>query len=181
MAGDSPYNGINLTHGVRFNFYELEQQNIRKAAVAVSVAGSSTFDHYWEDGPELSGWGDAIAKYPDGTPAVVQGNVGSGWVILAGIHPEAPEDWRSGMNFNTPASVDNEYAAALIEAALNRTRLGARCTRTRGLARQCRARHDAAVRRRALVRVPWQGRRRAADSRLACAGGAPRFGHHRHS
>jgi len=91
--------------------------------VAVSVAGSSTFDHYWEDGPELSGWGDAIAKYPDGTPAVVQGNVGSGWVILAGIHPEAPEDWRSGMNFNTPASVDNEYAAALIEAALNRTRL----------------------------------------------------------
>jgi Biotin-protein ligase, N terminal len=123
IAGDSPYNGLNLTEGVRFNFYALEAQNVRKAAVPITVAGSSTFDHYWEDGPELSGWGHVVAKYPDGTPAVVQGAVGNGWMILSGVHPEAPENWRHGMTFATLADVDNAYAVTLIDAALNRTRL----------------------------------------------------------
>ena len=68
FAGNSPYNGLNLTGGVRFNFYALEGPNTRKAAVAVAIAGSSTFDHYWEDGPQLTGWGDVVARYPDGTP-----------------------------------------------------------------------------------------------------------------
>jgi glutamine amidotransferase-like uncharacterized protein len=123
LAGDSPYNGINLTRGVRFNFHALSRQNIRKAAVAVSVAGGATSDHYWEDGPELTGWGDVVAKYADGTPAVVEGNVGRGWVILTGTHPEAPESWRKGMIFSTPAQANNAYAAALIRAALNGSRL----------------------------------------------------------
>jgi glutamine amidotransferase-like uncharacterized protein len=123
FAGNSPYNGLNLTGGVRFNFYALEGRNTRKAAVAVAVAGSSTFDHYWEDGPQLTGWGDVVARYPDGTPAIVEGTAGDGWVILSGIHPEAPESWRRGMTFATPARVDNAYAATLIGAALNRTPL----------------------------------------------------------
>ena len=124
MAGASPYNGFNLTEGVRFKFYALEAQKVRKAAVAVSVAGSSTFDHYWEDGPELSGWGEPVAKYPDGTPAVVQGAAGKGWVVLTGIHPEAPESWRRGMTFRSTAEVDNAFAVRLIKAALTRERLG---------------------------------------------------------
>jgi len=40
--------------------------------------------------------------------------------IRSGIHPEAPESWRRGMTFTTPASVDNAYAATLIDAAVNR-------------------------------------------------------------
>jgi hypothetical protein len=44
-------------------------------------------------------------------------------VLLSGIHPEAPESWRRGLTFTTPASVDNAYAATLIDAAVNRTRL----------------------------------------------------------
>jgi len=44
-------------------------------------------------------------------------------VILSGIHPEAPESWRRGLTFTTPASVDNAYAATLISAALNWIRL----------------------------------------------------------
>jgi glutamine amidotransferase PdxT len=123
FAGNSPYNGLDLTGGVRFNFYALEAQGTRKSAVPISVAGASTNDHYWEDGPELSGWGDVVAKYADGTPAVVEGSVQNGWVILTGIHPEAPESWRRGMVFATPASEDNAYAAVLIDAALNATRL----------------------------------------------------------
>ena len=64
-----------------------------------------------------------VAKYPDGMPAVVQGKVGKGWMVLTGVHPEAPESWRRGMSFATPASVDQAYAATLIEAALNAKRM----------------------------------------------------------
>lgn len=120
MAGNSPYNGLNLTDGVRFNFYSLERQNVRKAAVPVATAGGETFEHYWEDGPQLTGWGDIVARYPDGTPAVVQGAAGNGWMILVGTHPEAPQSWRNGMGFTTSADVSNSYAATLIDAALNR-------------------------------------------------------------
>jgi hypothetical protein len=123
FAGASPYNGLNLTRGVRFDFYALSAQGIRKSVVPITVAGASTSDHYWEDGPQLSGWGEVVAKYPDGTPAIVEGNVGDGWVILTGTHPEAPESWRGGMDFATPASISTAYAASLIDAALNGTRL----------------------------------------------------------
>ena len=77
----------------------------------------------WEDGPELSGWGATVATYPDGKPAVVEGFAGDGWVVLVGVHPEAPESWRRGMTFAAPASASNAYAMALIDAALNRKRL----------------------------------------------------------
>jgi hypothetical protein len=123
LAGDLRYNGLNLTSGVKFGFYSAEDRGIRKTAVAITTPGAATLDQYWEDGPQLTGWGAVVAKYPDGTPAVVQGTFGSGWVILAGVHPEAPDTWRRGMVFATPASADNAYAATLINAALNRTAL----------------------------------------------------------
>jgi glutamine amidotransferase-like uncharacterized protein len=120
LAGSSAYyNGFNLTSGVTFGFYAAENQGVRKAAVTITSPGTPTLDQYWEDGPQLSGWGVVVAKYPDGTPAVAEGKCGSGYVILTGIHAEAPADWRRGMIFRTPASVDNAYAAALIRAALN--------------------------------------------------------------
>ena len=108
---------------MRFPFYAAEDRGIRKTAVAISTPGGPTLDHYWEDGPQLAGWGDIVAKYPDGTPAVAEGTFGAGSVILAGIHPEAPESWRLGMTFMTPASASQAYAVTLIDAALNRRRL----------------------------------------------------------
>ena len=123
FAGNSPYNGLNLTAGVRFPFYAIEAQGVRKAAVEIAIAGAPALTHYWEDGPQLTGWGDVVAKYPDGTPAIVEGTCGDGWVILVGVHPEAPESWRGGMRFTTSASLDNAYAATLIRAALDRTQL----------------------------------------------------------
>ena len=119
LAGNSPYNGLNLTSGARFGFYAAERRGVRKAAVAIAVPGAPTLDQYWEDGPEFTGWGTVAGKYPDGTPAIVQGTFGSGRVILSGVHPEAPTDWRRGMTFLTPASVDHAYAATLIRAALD--------------------------------------------------------------
>jgi hypothetical protein len=120
FAGNSGYNGLNLTAGVRFNFYAAEGRGIRKTAVSIAGAGTPTLDQYWEDGPQFTGWGAIVGKYPDGTPAVVEGTFGSGWVILTGVHPEAPAGWRHGMTFTTPVSVDNGYAETLIRAALNR-------------------------------------------------------------
>jgi glutamine amidotransferase-like uncharacterized protein len=123
IAGNSPFNGLNLTSGVKFGFYCASNLGIRKTAVEVTNADGTVLDQYWEDGPQLSGWGEVVAKYPDGTPAVVEGKFGSGSVILAGIHAEAQDSWRGGLSFKTPAEVDNAYAATLIHAALNGTLL----------------------------------------------------------
>jgi hypothetical protein len=123
IAGRSIYNGLDLTLGVRFAFYADESRGIRKAALPIAGPEAPPLDQYWEDGPELSGWGSVVAKYPDGTPAVVEGFSGSGWTILSGVHPEAPESWRRGLSFRTPSGVDHAYAATLIRAALERTSL----------------------------------------------------------
>lgn len=122
FAGASPYNGVNLT-GVHFAFQALSAKGVRKAAVTITTPDGERRDHYWEDGPQLSGWGEPVASYPDGTPAVVQGQVGRGWVILTGIHAEADDSWRHGMVFTTLAQADNDYAATLILAAFNSHRL----------------------------------------------------------
>jgi len=123
LAGRFAGNSFNLASGAKFKFYAAEEQGIRKTVVAIRGAGSPTLDHYWEDGPEFSGWGSVVGRYPDGTPAIVEGTSGNGWVILSGVHPEAPESWRRGMTFTTPVSADHRYAATLIDAALNRTSL----------------------------------------------------------
>lgn len=125
LAGSfpQPYKSLNLASGVQFGFYAAARSGIRKAAVAVTVAGGPTLDQYWEAGPELTGWGTVVAKYPDGTPAVVQGTSGKGWVVLTGVHAEAPESWRRGLSFGTPASTDHDFAVTLIQAAVNRTPL----------------------------------------------------------
>ncbi len=123
LAGETGHNSLNLTAGVRFGFYAVVNRGIHKTAVAISGAGSPTLEQYWEDGPQFTGWGATVAKYPDGTPAVVQGTCGKGWVILCGFHPEAPANWRRGMNFTTPVSADHAYARTLIETALAGTHL----------------------------------------------------------
>lgn len=120
FAGDSPYNGLNLTSGSRFGFYAAEARGIRQAPVAITAAGGQTLDQYWEDGPQLTGWGTVVGKYPDGTPAIVEGTFGNGWMILTGVHPEAPASWRREMDFRTTVNIDNAYATTLIRAALNR-------------------------------------------------------------
>jgi glutamine amidotransferase-like uncharacterized protein len=123
FGGYSIYNGLNLTSGVWFNFYADYFDGINKAAVEISYPSGTKLDQYWQDGPQFTGWGSIVAKFPDGTPAIVEGKSGAGWVMLSGVHPEAPADWRSGMTFTTAAATDNTYAGTLIKAALNGTSL----------------------------------------------------------
>lgn len=123
FGGYSIYNGLNLTNGVWFNFYADEFKGIHKAAVPISYPNGTNMDIYWQDGPQLSGWGQIISKYPDGVPAMVEGHSGKGWVILSGVHPEAPANWRTGLNFTTSLAADQAYAGKLITNALNGTSL----------------------------------------------------------
>ncbi len=123
LAGTSTHYASVKLAAVQFRFYSAEDRGVRKAAVPIASVGGETLEQYWEDGPELSGWGSVVATYPDGTPAVVEGEAGKGWVVLAGIHPEAPASWRRGMTFATPVADDNAYAAKLVRAALERTEL----------------------------------------------------------
>jgi len=116
IAGNSP-GGLNLTSNVKFGFYSAEARGLNKTAVPITIPGAPTLDQYWEDGPQLSGWGSPIGRYPDGTPAIVEGAYGKGWIVLSGVHPEAPENWRRGMKFRTPAADDHAFAATLIDAA----------------------------------------------------------------
>jgi len=123
LAGNVPDNGLNLTEGVKFDFYAVVNQRVHKAAVEITAVGTPAIEHYWEDGPQYTGWGAVVGKYPDGTPAIVEGRCGKGWVLLVGTHPEAPESWRRGMTFTRPAGVANAYAGTLIDAALHGTSL----------------------------------------------------------
>jgi glutamine amidotransferase-like uncharacterized protein len=122
LAGSypAPYNSFNLSSGVKFGFYS---NGTRKAAVRITTTEGLALDQYSEDGPQFTGWGEVVGKYPNGTPAIVEGSVGQGRVILSGVHPEAPGSWRRGMAFNTPVSADTAYARTLIVTALNRATL----------------------------------------------------------
>ncbi len=119
FGGYSVYNGVNLTSGVSFDFYADEFKGIHIEPVEISLPMGTPLDVYWQDGPQLSGWGQVVAKFPDGTPAIVEGHSGKGFVIFTGVHLEAPENWRGSLPFKTPISVDLAYAATVIKAALD--------------------------------------------------------------
>lgn len=122
FAGNSIYNRLQMT-GVIYKFFSAYYKGIAKEAVNITLSGGTKYDVYWQDGPQLSGWGSIVAKYPDGTAAITEGKYGSGFAILSGVHPEAPASWRYGMNFTTPLSVDLAYAGTLVKAALSGTAL----------------------------------------------------------
>jgi len=123
FGGYSKYNGIDLTSGVWFNLYADYYKGIHKEAVAISFPGGTKLDIYWQNGPQLTGWGQIIGKYPNGNPALTEGYWGKGFVLLSGVHPEAPAGWRTGMNFFTPLDVDLAFAGTLVTSAMNRVTL----------------------------------------------------------
>jgi hypothetical protein len=114
-------NGLDLTSGVWFDVWPNNGKGTGKEAVEISFPKSSKLDIYWHDGPETSGWGDIVGKYPDGTAAIVEGAFGKGFAIMSGVHPEAPQSWRSCCTFSTPLATDLAYAATLVSAAFNGT------------------------------------------------------------
>lgn len=123
FGGLSVYNGVDLTGGVPFDFYAAEFQGTHIEAVEITFPASGPLDVYWQDGPQLSGWGQVVARFPDGTPAITEGVSGKGFVIFTGVHLEAPASWRGSLPFTTPETADLAYAATVMQAALNGTPL----------------------------------------------------------
>jgi len=119
----SIHNGANLTDGVSFNFYADELKGIHHESVEISFPAAKPLNVYWQDGPQLSGWGQVVAKFPDGTPAIVEGQSGKGFVVFTGVHPEAPAGWLDSSMGNIQVAVDQAYAGTIIEAALDGTPL----------------------------------------------------------
>ena len=123
LAGKAECNSLNLTSGVKFDFYGVVNRGIHKAAVPIHCLDTPVIEHYWEDGPQFTGWGLVVGTYPDGTPAIVEGTLGEGFVLLCGVHPEAPESWRRDMTFATTARAANDYTGTLVDAAFRGKRL----------------------------------------------------------
>jgi Biotin-protein ligase, N terminal len=115
----SIYNGANLTDGTSFDFYADELKGIHEELVQLSFPNRGPLNVYWQDGPQLTGWGHVVAKFPDGTPAIVEGQSGSGFVIFTGVHPEAPASWLDPMTSTAAINADQAYAATVIQAALD--------------------------------------------------------------
>ncbi len=114
------YNVFNLA-STWFNFY---QQSAEEMVSIYFSDGTQRSLVYW-DGPELSGFGSVIGKYPSGAPAIAEARVGYGFVLLSGVHPEAPADWRTGFSIADTDGVasDIAYTKTLIGAALTKTML----------------------------------------------------------
>jgi len=123
FGGYSIYNGVDLTGGAFFDFYADEFKGIHVEPVLLSFPSQGPLDVYWQDGPQLSGWGQIVAKFPDGTPAITEGSSGNGFVIFTGVHLEAPASWRGSLDFSTPLSVDVAYAGTVVQAAYTGTPL----------------------------------------------------------
>ena len=119
FGASSIYNGVDLTGGASFDFYADENKGIHTEPVVITFPAAPALDVYWQDGPQLSGWGSVAAKFPDGTPAIVEGQSGNGFVIFTGVHPEAPADWRGSLPFTSSLSADLTYAGTIVSAALS--------------------------------------------------------------
>jgi hypothetical protein len=117
--GSSSHKAFNLTNGVSFNVYD----HGAITGVPISFPKQATLDITLWDGPADKGWGSVVGKFSDGTPAIVEGKSGKGFVLLSGVHPEASlTGWCKGS-----ACADNKldvaYAETLVNAALHSTPL----------------------------------------------------------
>lgn len=113
------YNVFKLTPSY-FDFYNANLINIVRTTFA---DGRQRDLVYWQ-GPWVNGFGTVVAKYPNGQAAIAQGKSGKGYVVVSGVHPEAPADWRYGMSTDGDGvQADIDYTRVLMNAAITKTAL----------------------------------------------------------
>ncbi len=77
----------------------------------------------WWSGPATPEWnGGVVARYQDGQPAISQGWNRKGFVMLSGLHPEAPSSWKKMAGLKSGES-NSDLAQRLILASLYQTPL----------------------------------------------------------
>lgn len=123
--------GLPILNEDSFDIYSLYYKGQNAATLQLSLVKGPPLETYWADGPQLSGFGDVIASYPDGTPAVAETS-SYGFVVLSGPHPEATASWILDESLNIdsyPFQTDFAFSASLINAAATKTCLlsGSNC------------------------------------------------------
>jgi glutamine amidotransferase-like uncharacterized protein len=74
----------------------------------------------WYGGPSTPEWTNGvIARYNNGKAAMSETWSGKGFVVISGVHPEAPQGWRNTAG-QDPDGLDYEIMRSLVTAALQR-------------------------------------------------------------
>lgn len=101
------------------------RQKTTAAVLPVRLSDGRLEHFYWELGPfmdarQAAPGVDFLAFYPDAEgyfAAAARGSYGSGRVIVAAFHPEAPRLWRHIFGLSDPDDVDYEYARQMLRWA----------------------------------------------------------------
>lgn len=70
-------------------------------------------------GPDLSGLGETIATYRDGSASIIQLRVGKGLMVLTGGHPEASQATIKALGLTDPDGDDAALEHKLIDAVVS--------------------------------------------------------------
>lgn len=97
-------------------------QHDHPQTAVIGLPDGQTQDMVWYGGPYFPTANEVLARYKDGTPAMMQTYAGMGFVVLSGPHPESPTAWVSSTDTDG-TTIDRELAWSLINAGLTRTRL----------------------------------------------------------
>jgi glutamine amidotransferase-like uncharacterized protein/predicted small secreted protein len=87
---------------------------------AFTMPGGSVQDLVWFGGPYFPSASEVLARYRDGTPAMMQTMAGKGFVVLSGPHPESPVGWADSDADRDGKTGDRTLARKLILSALRR-------------------------------------------------------------
>lgn len=121
-ANQTPWWGFALVTGDYLKTYYPNGQDPEGAIVPVTFSNGTVRDLVWWQGPYLPVLSNGIVgKYPDGRVAIAETWSGKGYVTISGVHPEAPQSWRDGINLVDPDGLDFDVAWDLIHAALKKT------------------------------------------------------------
>ena len=119
-----PYWGLAIVPGDYLKIYLPNGQQPTGAMVTAYFANQSSRDLVWWGGPYLADYSNGvIARYPDRRAAIIETTVGSGFVVISGLHPEAPQNWRDSIGLVDRDGLDFDVAWDLLNAGLLRSRL----------------------------------------------------------
>ena len=124
---EGPEWGLALISAPILPYYHLEDEGTEYSMVDVNFPDKTTRSLVWWGGPYLPDFKNGtIAKYADTQqPAIIQTSAGKGFVVIAGPHPEAPEEWRTKLGLQDPDGIDQEIAWQMIDAAVTQIPLPA--------------------------------------------------------
>jgi len=118
IVGDSNTHGLGLIPGMS-HLYPIP--TTEATIEPVNWQGKTRY-LYWEGGPYLDQVANVpgteiIGTYGNGTVAAVRSQVGKGRAFVSGIHPEAPQWWRTYYDLNDKDGADFDLGVEMVQWA----------------------------------------------------------------